>query len=118
MDENIDARMPIDKVTAKPFTDPVPSKYKNNATIKVVILESIIVLKASEKPLSIATIFFLLFFISSFILSKIRTLASTAIPIVRTIPAIPGKVKAEPINANKEITIAMLTIKAKMAITP
>ena len=32
------------------------------------------------------------FLISSLILSKIRTLASIDIPIVKTIPAIPGKV--------------------------
>ena len=34
-----------------------------------------------------------LFFNSSLILEKIKTLASTAIPIVKTIPAIPGNVK-------------------------
>ena len=34
--------------------------------------------------------------ISSLILSYIRTFASTAIPIVNTIPAIPGKVNTAP----------------------
>ena len=38
----------------------------------------------------------LLFFNSSRILSYIRTLASTDIPIVNTIPAIPGSVKTAP----------------------
>ena len=33
---------------------------------------------------------------SSLILAKIRTLASTAIPTVKTMPAIPGKVKVAP----------------------
>ena len=35
--------------------------------------------------------------LSSQIRSKMRTLASTAIPVVNTIPAIPGKVKVAPI---------------------
>ena len=36
------------------------------------------------------------FFNSSLMRSKIRTFASTDIPIVRTIPAIPGNVKTAP----------------------
>jgi len=42
---------------------------------------------------------------SSLVLSKIRTLASTAIPIERINPAIPDKVKVTGINSNidKEI---------------
>ena len=43
-------------------------------------------------PLEIACFNIAPFLNSSLILSKIRTLASIDIPIVRTIPAIPGKV--------------------------
>ena len=58
------------------------------------------------------------FNLSSLILSKIRTLASTAIPMVRTIPAIPGRVKVAPIKDNSEIIINKLTIKAMFATIP
>ena len=43
---NIEQIIPIDKVTAKPFIGPDPNKYKLPAEIKVVKLESNIVLNA------------------------------------------------------------------------
>ena len=49
---------------------------------------------------------------SSRILEKISTLASTAIPTVRTIPAMPGKVSVAP---NKDITPVIRTIFAAKA---
>ena len=52
IDENREVIMPIDNVTANPLTAPLPKKYKKNATIKVVMLESAIVLKALVKPYS------------------------------------------------------------------
>ena len=57
------------------------------------MLESKIALKAFLKPSSIADLTERPLASSSLIRSKISTLASTAIPIVRMIPAIPGKVK-------------------------
>jgi len=55
---------------------------------------------------------------SSFILSKIRILASTAIPIVRIIPAIPGKVKVAFRPAKAPTISTIHTTKAKSAINP
>ncbi|GIS33480.1 MAG: hypothetical protein Ct9H90mP4_13940 [Gammaproteobacteria bacterium] len=43
---NIEVRIPIDKVIAKPLIGPVPSEYKTTATNKVVKLASKIVKKA------------------------------------------------------------------------
>ena len=69
---------------------------KINADKPVVIFASNIEDKAFAKPSSIAATCFLPFIISSLILSYIRTFASTRIPIVNTIPAIPGNVKTAP----------------------
>ena len=51
---NIEVIIPTDKVIAKPFTGPVPMKYKINAVIKVVTLASNMVINALEKPSRIA----------------------------------------------------------------
>ena len=59
---------------------------------------------------------FFSFFNSSLILSKIKTFASTAIPTVNIIPAMPGKVRVAskivktPIKRNKFIIKAMFVI--------
>ena len=84
--------IPIASVCAKPFTVPEPFRYNTNAAIKVVILPSIIADNALEKPILIedATVFPLAS--SSRIRVKMIQLASTAIPILNTIPAIPGRV--------------------------
>ena len=58
----------------------------------VEILESRIDGQARLKPSSMADIFVSPFFISSLVLSKIKILASIAIPIERTNPAIPARV--------------------------
>ena len=88
------------------------------ATISVVIFASHIVRKALLYPASIASKGALPLFNSSRILEKINTFASTAIPTVRTIPAIPGRVKVaervDIIATNKTI----LKVKAKLAATP
>ena len=69
-------------------------------------------------PISKAYMFDFSVFISSFILSKIKTFASTAIPTVKIIPAIPGKVRV----ASKIVKIPRrrkrLIISAVSAITP
>jgi len=56
------------------------------------MFESNIAEKDLENPPSMEALIVLPVSISSLILSNIRTLASTAIPIVKIIPAIPGKV--------------------------
>ena len=56
--------------------------------------------------------------ISSLIRSKIKTLASTAIPIVSTIPAIPGRVSVAAKYAIIEKINAILKIKPTLANSP
>ena len=70
---------------------------------------------ARAKPESTAAITDLPFLISSLIRSKINTFASTAIPIVRTIPAIPGKVNVACKLDNKAKINATLTSNAPQA---
>ena len=99
-------------------------KNKIKAAIRVVIFASKIALKAWEKPVSIALILDLPRNCSSLILSKISTLASTAIPTVKAIPAIPGNVsvafrrtmqetrnKILEINQNKNKKITITELK-------
>ena len=110
--------IPIPSVTAKPFIGPEPKTNKSKDAINVVILASKIVDKALSKPFYIVSYTFLFFKFSSFILSKIKTLASTAIPMVKTIPAIPGSVKVAPIVPNKATIINKLAMSEILAITP
>jgi len=56
--------------------------------------------------------------ISSFIRSKMITLASTAIPKVSTIPAIPGNVKTAPKEDNTPIKKNTLVTNAILATNP
>ena len=115
---NIEVKIPIDNVTAKPLTGPVPILYKITATISVVKFASKIVTNARSNPALIACCGGRPFFISSLILEKINTFASTAIPTVRTIPAIPGNVSV----ADKLDMIAMrrikLAVNARLAAKP
>ena len=76
------------------------------------------VLNALAKPFFIALCGSILFFNSSEILAKIRTLASTAIPTVKTIPAIPGKVRVAPTIDITAVTKTKLVISAKFAESP
>ena len=103
--------MPKDKVIEKPLIGPEPNTKSSNAAINVVIFASRIVEIALSNPFFTANIGLLDFVSSSFILSKTTTFASPAIPIVKTIPAIPGNVKVDPIVPNKEIIIKRLAIR-------
>ena len=115
---NIEVKIPTDKVIAKPCTGPVPTMYKISATINVVKLASTIVMSARSYPDEIASKGFIFRFNSSLILEKINTFASTAIPMVNTIPAIPGKVKvADKIDIIEAIKIKFNTT-AKLARNP
>tara|TARA_E500000178_G_C16765813_1_gene636851 strand:- start:79 stop:447 length:369 start_codon:yes stop_codon:yes gene_type:complete len=86
-----DETIPIIKEIENPLIGPKPKAKRKIAANKVVKLESRIVTKAELKPsffgLSVLCLKF------SLILSKIKTLASTHIPIVKTTPIMPGKVK-------------------------
>ena len=93
---NKEVPIPMRSVVAKPLMGPVPKTKRINAVSPVVIFASKIEDKALLNPSAIAlrTPFPLLS--SSRTRSKINTLASTEIPIVNTIPAIPGKVSTAP----------------------
>ena len=87
MDEKSDTKIPIASVKAKPFTGPPPNWNNTTAVNKDEILESFIEDQARSKPNLIARLFGLPHKTSSFIRSKIRTFASTAIPIEIINPA-------------------------------
>ena len=97
---NMDNAIPRASVSAKPFTVPEPINQRTPAAISVVIFPSRIADWAFLKPVSIADLTVFPFASSSRILAKMITLASTAIPMERMIPAIPGKVNviSKPFN--------------------
>ena len=91
-----DVIIPINKVVANPLMGPEPNINKMIAVKPVVIFASKIEDSAFAKPSETACAIPLPLFNSSLIRSKISTLASTDIPMVKTIPAIPGKVSTAP----------------------
>ena len=93
---NKEVAIPINRVVAKPLIGPEPNTNNIKAVSPVVMLASKIEDRALLKPSLTACFWPFPLDNSSLILSKIRTLASTDIPIVNTIPAIPGKVKTAP----------------------
>ena len=115
---NIEVNIPIANVTEKPLIGPDPKEYRHSAANSVVKLESIIVVRARLYPASIAEIGVRPKATSSRILSKIKTFASTAIPIVKTIPAIPGSVKVACSTDNAPTIKTMLKNRAILAKTP
>ena len=97
---------------------PLPKIKSANAAIKVVRFASTIVETALLNPWSIDSNIFFLNKFSSLILSKINTLASTAIPIVRTIPAIPGRVNVAWIIVKTDIKKTIFIINETFANKP
>ena len=110
--------IPIPRVTAKPFIGPDPRKNKIIAAISVVIFASKIVVLDFVYPASKAIIGFFSFLVSSLIRSKIKTFASTAIPTVKIIPAIPGKVNVASNKVRIPINKKRFETSAKLAINP
>ena len=102
---------------AKPFTGPVPIIYKIKAVINVVIFASKIVMNALENP-SLIAVCGSFSFSSSLILENIKTFASTAMPTVKTIPAIPGNVNEAPSNDIIPVIRTKLSIKEILAAIP
>ena len=88
----------IINIVAKPLTLDCPNINRITATIIVVILASNILDKDSLLPIATASLSGLPIFNWSFILSKLITEASTAIPIPSSIAAIPGKVNVPSIK--------------------
>ena len=111
-------KIPTPKVTEKPFTGPDPIKNKMNAAIRVVMFASKIVVLDFVYPASKAIIGFFSFLVSSFIRSKIKTFASTAIPTVKIIPAIPGKVYVASNKVRIPISKKRFETRARLAINP
>ena len=116
---NIEDITPIDNVTANPLIGPVPKINNIIDAIKVVMFASRIVEKAFLYPSSIEANGVEPFATSSFILSKIKTFASTAIPTVSTMPAIPGNVNVAPgIYDITDTIISIFRISAVLANKP
>ena len=115
---NIDTIIPIISVSANPFTMPVPNHIRIRAVIIEEIFESRIELQAREKPSLRAVLICLPARCSSFILSKIKILASTAAPIDNIKPAIPERVSVTGINLKIAITIEVYNSKAIEAKIP
>ena len=90
---NMEIKIPTPRVTAKPWMLGVPKKYKIAVVIKLETLESRILSHARAKPSSTALWISLPARISSLVRSKIKMLASTAMPTDKIKPAIPAKVK-------------------------
>ena len=96
--------IPINRVVANPLMGPVPKTKRINAVSPVVMLASKIEESALLNPSATAFLKPFPFLSSSLTLSKINTLASTDIPMVSTIPAIPGKVNTAPKPATVSYT--------------
>ena len=115
---NSDVMIPINNVVAKPLIGPDPKINNINAVNPVVTLASRIEDNALLKPSETDCFNPFSLYNSSLILSKIRTLASTDIPIVRTIPAIPGRVKTAPRPDKNPNINTILSTKAMSAYNP
>ena len=102
---NIDTTIPSASVCANPFTEPEPLNQRIAAAIRVVTLPSTIADIALWKPFFREVLTLIPVVTSSRTRAKMITLASTAIPIPRIIPAIPGRVSVI-LNAFKSTRIS------------
>ena len=105
-------------VTAKPLTGPVPNWSRNSAEMIVVACVSTIVAKAFEKPFSIAALGARPLRSSSRMRSKTSTFESTAMPIVRMKPAMPGRVSVASNIAIAAASSSAFRISARIAFQP
>ncbi len=88
----MDTMIPMPSVWAKPFTVPEPISHSTTAAISVVMLPSRIADNAFWKPVFSELRTLLPLAISSFTRAKMMTFASTAMPMPRMMPAMPGRV--------------------------
>ena len=105
-------------VTANPRIGPEPYIYKITDEMIVVICVSIIVIKARPNPRSIEVGTSKPRCNSSLIRSKIKTFESTAIPILKIKPAIPGKVSVAPRTISAASVRIIFKSSATTALTP
>ncbi len=115
---NNEVKIPMMRVVANDSIGPEPNTFSTIAVNMVVTFASIIEESAFWKPVSTADFKSLPAACSSLILSKISTLASTAIPIVKTIPAIPASVSTAPKDASEPKINKMFANKAMSAMIP
>ena len=122
MAENIEMSTPIANVSAKPFTrfapNWLPNQYRMRQVIRVDTLESRMELQARWKPRSIARLSVWPARNSSFIRSKMRMFASTAIPTERMNAAIPESVSVTGQSLKTVSVRAVYTVRARAASRP
>ena len=114
----MDTIIPIARVWANPFTVPEPLNQRTAAAIKVVMLPSTIADIAFWKPVFNAFFTLLPRDISSRTRAKMMTLASTAMPILRMIPAIPGRVRVTLNAFNIRSTSSVYITSARLEASP
>src|SRR3990167_4729674 len=107
---NMLAIRPMDRVTANPLMGPEPNWNSMNAAMSVVVLESTMALRALLKPLLIAAGSGRSFRVSSRMRSLIRMLASTAMPKVKMMPAMPGNVSVSWLAGIKKLNKPMIPV--------
>lgn len=105
MAENMDTKTPRTKVSANPSIKLEPNQKRIIPVMMLEILESRIESHARENPSFIEVEISLPCLNSSLVLSAIRILASTAIPIERINPAIPAAVSVIGISLNTKSII-------------
>lgn len=115
---NIEITMPSPIVMAKPLTGPDPSANSIVVAIRVVTLESTIVLYARRNPASSAARALHPLSSSPRMRSLIRMLASTARPMPSTMPAMPGNVRVAPSALRAATVSTTLMASARFAINP
>ena len=103
---NIDTSTPTIRTRPKPRIVEVPNRNRIMAVIRLDTFESRIEFQARLKPASIAAGRLLPTRSSSFIRSKIRMLASTAMPTESTKPATPASVSVTGMSRNSAYTIS------------
>ncbi len=94
---------PTTSVTAKPLIGPVPNWNRNAALMSVVMCASKMVRNARSNPSWTAWRIPRWWRSSSRMRSKMSTFASTDMPIVSTMPAMPGSVRVAPNPARHAI---------------
>ena len=112
------ATTPTVRVTAKPFTGPVPKMNSSRAANSCVTWLSTMVQNTRSKPASMAPGTLLPVASSSLMRSKMRILASTAMPRVRAKPAMPGSVSVALKEPSSPIITMTFTVRATIALRP
>ncbi len=114
----MESTIPKIRVCANPLMEPLPKINRTSAAIRVVMLPSKIAERALSKPIFSEDFTVFPVASSSRIRAKMITLASTAIPMERMIPAIPGNVRVISNPFNNRTIRAVYSNNAKDATKP